>query len=122
MERDFGMQMEKQIEIKEPGQIQIQEQLLKKKKPDDRNLQAEPEFFDEVYVFFDKNKPGFKFYDRSPKLGSQEAMLVGVPPEGVYYTYGIEDAEWDEEINRPGETVPVKYMDGTNTVTTVLVT
>lgn len=83
---------------------------------------SDKELANEVYVFVDKNKLGFKFYDRTPEEGSAEARLVGTPPKGVYYAYGIETAEWDEEINQPGETVPVMYKNGTNTVTTIMVT
>ena len=79
-----------------------------------RNL----ELANEVYVFYDKNAPGFKFYDRTPEPGSIEGELTGVPPKGVYYTREIETAYWDDEINKPNETVPVLYMDGSNEVTT----
>ena len=82
-----------------------------------RNL----EFANEVYVFYDKNAPGFKFYDRTPEPGSIEGELTGVPPKGVYYTREIETAYWDDEINKPNETVPVLYMDGSNEVTTIMV-
>ena len=80
------------------------------------------ELANEVYVFYDKNSPGFKFYDRNPDPGSVEGRLIGVPPEGVYYTEEIETANWDDEINRPNETVPVRYINGTNQVTTIMVT
>lgn len=86
------------------------------------NEGRDKELANEVFVFVDKTKLGFKFYDRTPEEGSAEARLVGTPPKGVYYTYGIETAEWDEEINQPGETVPVMYKNGTNTVTTIMVT
>ena len=84
-------------------------------------MKSNLEFANAVYVFYDKNAPGFKFYDRSPEPGSIEGELTGVPPKGVYYTREIETAYWDDEINKPNETVPVLYMDGSNEVTTIMV-
>ena len=84
-------------------------------------MEREIELSNEVHVFYDKTKPGFKFYDKSPEEGSPEGKLVGVPPKGVYYTREIETAEWDEEINKPGETVSVRYIEGSNNVTTIMV-
>ena len=82
----------------------------------------ELELANEVYVFYDKNLPGFKFYDRTPEPGSPVGKFAGVPPEGVFLAYELEDAKWDDEINRPNESVLVKYVEGTNTVTTIMVT
>ena len=110
MEREGPIQIRMEIENKIPSY-------------DDR---LELEISDEVYVFYDKTKPGIKFYKKNPEEGSLEGDLIGVPPEGVYYTKEIEMAEWDDEINIPGERVsivPVRYVNGScGKVTTIMVT
>lgn len=83
--------------------------------------EVEMELANEVYIFYDKNKPGIRFFIRNPEEGTPEGKFAGLPPEGVYYTEDIHEAQWDDGINVPGETIPVRYKNGSNKVTTIMV-
>lgn len=77
---------------------------------------------DEIYIFPIGSTSGIKFYDRTPDKVVQE--LTGTIPEGVFHTdeHSIADAEWDDRVNQPNQTIMVKYVDGSNRVTTYIVT
>lgn len=85
----------------------------------------EMELANEVHLFVEFNgvivgNSGIMFYDRAPSKVEQK--FAGGLPEQVYLTdkHSIQKVEWDEKVNKPFETVKVRYMDGSNDVTTYI--
>lgn len=87
----------------------------------------ENEFTKEVHIFVTSESgkkieiDGLKFYDRSPNVPAQE--LTGELVKDTYLTdiHSIERTRWDDEINKEGEAVEVKHMDGSNSIKTYVV-
>lgn len=85
-------------------------------------FEREMNLANEIHIFPSDSKIGIMFYDKTPS--ETEQKLTGTVPQGVYHTKenSIEEVEWDDEINSPNVTISVRYMNGTNTVTTYVVT
>ena len=82
-----------------------------------------PSLANVIYLFISPDKPGIKFYDRSPdKL---EGELTGSLSRESYITdiTSISFVDWNPEENKPNLSEQVKINSGdTYTVTTIMVT
>lgn len=112
MEREMNFEYEKK-------QITIQEQEERENTAQDGK--REMDITDVIYIFTSTDKPGIKFYDRTPRR--METELTGTLPEGKYLTDmdSISVATWDEETNKANTTILCKVKDGTLNIKTIMV-
>lgn len=85
-------------------------------------MERELEFADEIYIFVSPDKPGIKFYDKSPY--GAVAKFSGSLPEDKFQTsiHSISQVEWDKEVNIPNKSQLIRCIDGSSyTVTTIMV-
>lgn len=75
----------------------------------------------EIYIFTDKDIPGFKFIDQSP--AGVVAKFAGSNPGGVFTTVrsSLRKVSWDDEVNIPNKAMKVRYRDGSQTIYTLMV-
>ena len=73
------------------------------------------QLLDEVYIFYDKDKKGIRFFDKTPKKVAQ------VHP-GKYQTDipSIAEVKWNEKVNKQNSIQKVLYTNGEHTVTTIM--
>ena len=110
--------MEKEIDYN-TGNRQMMTQI--ERKNESIQIESEEELADVVYIFTSPDKPGIKFYDRTPQKA--EAAIVGTLPQGKFITdtSSIYTAQWDESINEENETVRIRVYDGAYKATTIMV-
>jgi len=111
--------MEREIDF-EVGDRMLMSQIIPEKNNKEKERKRDMELADIIYIFYSKDQPGIKFYDRSP-IGSV-AKLTGSLPEGVFLTdiYSISEAIWDEKVN--AESHLEKVINGFSKVRTIMVT
>ena len=66
------------------GQLMSQKQIVPENEPTEREIDREKELADVVCVFTTPDKPGIRFYDRTPS--GAEAQMTGVLPDGKFIT------------------------------------
>jgi len=103
------------------GQMMSQKQIVPENKPAEREINREKELADVVYVFAAPDKPGIRFYDRTPS--GAEAQMTGVLPDGKFITDidSISKAEWDEALNQANTVTKVMTRHGEVVVKTIMV-
>lgn len=104
------------------GQLMSQKQIVSENEPTEREFDRERELADVVYIFTTPDKPGIKFYDRTPK--GAVAQMTGILPEGKYITdiHSMSKVSWDESLNKENTTNKVMTRDGEVVVKTIMVT
>ncbi len=103
------------------GQLMSQKQIVPENEPTGREIDREKELADVVYVFTAPDKPGIRFYDRTPS--GAEAQMTGVLPDGKFITDmdSISKAEWDEALNKANTVSRVMTRNGEVVVKTIMV-
>lgn len=105
----------------EVGNVQLMAQLYDERKQPEKEYRIDRELADVVYIFTSPDKPGIKFYDRTPY--GAEAKMTGILPKGKFITdpNSISIEEWDETINKENRSVLVRGYNGGYKVTTIMV-
>lgn len=82
---------------------------------------ASKEYADIVYIFTSPDKPGIRFYDKSPS--GAVARLTGFLPKGKFITniHSISEVKWDSNINEANTARKVKTENGELAVKTIMV-
>ena len=82
---------------------------------------TDKELADVIYIFTSKNKPGIRFYDRTPT--GAVAKMIGTAPSGKFITdiYSIEQAKWDDSINKENTVIRTRTRYGSVVVKTFMI-
>ena len=117
--------MERELErTAEPVLVQVQAVASIPPNPNDKRREIDIEdgaMADEIYIFTNPNEPGIKFVDASP--AGVIAKLVGANRPLVYTTDvgTIDIVGWDDSINIPNRATRVRYINGSVTIRTIMV-
>lgn len=102
--------------------LQVQEFKPKKPLEVEDELEREKELADIVYIFISPDKPGIRFYDRTPSAA--ETKITGNIPEGKFITdtHSISVVSWDSTLNSPNTSNKIMTRRGEVVIKTIMVT